>query len=140
MTLEQVITQCRDHIVSPYLVHYTHNTAMARRGGMVKPNTISTSFKRFVSYRDCLGAKEHLPAFTKFVRWPNAYTGNKNQYSIYLGIKASVKPIDTTMIEEKNGELLEREFGHFSYRFAEEFCRGFAEDFLGGKYGSIMPR
>ncbi|MDT3250870.1 tyrosine-type recombinase/integrase [Serratia sp. root2] len=46
MTLEQVITQCRDHIVSPYLVHYTHNTAMARRGGMVKANTISTSFKK----------------------------------------------------------------------------------------------
>ncbi|MBQ0956439.1 phage integrase Arm DNA-binding domain-containing protein [Serratia symbiotica] len=46
MTLEQVITQCRDHIVSPYLVHFIHNTSMARRGGIVKPNTISTSFKK----------------------------------------------------------------------------------------------
>jgi hypothetical protein len=45
MTLEQVISQCRDQIVSPYLVHFIHNTAMARRGGFVKPNTISTSFK-----------------------------------------------------------------------------------------------
>lgn len=68
MTLEQVIAQCRDHIVSPYLVHYTHNTAMARRGGMVKPNTISTSFKKFANYRGYLGARAHHPVFTKFVR------------------------------------------------------------------------
>lgn len=45
-TLEQVINQCRDNIVSPYLIHYTHNTAMARRGGMVKANTISANFKK----------------------------------------------------------------------------------------------
>lgn len=46
MSLEQVIIQCRDNIVSPYLVHYTHNTSMARRGGLVQPNTLSSSFKK----------------------------------------------------------------------------------------------
>jgi hypothetical protein len=77
MTLEQVIAQCRDHIVSPYLVHYTHNKAMARRGGMVKANTISTSFKKFGSYRGCHGTKNRPLLFMKFGRFRNAYTESK---------------------------------------------------------------
>lgn len=63
MTTEQVITQCRDHIVSPYLVHYTHNTAMARRGGMVKPNTISTSFKKIRELSGLSWSKGTPPSF-----------------------------------------------------------------------------
>lgn len=64
MTLEDVIGMCRDNIVSPCLIHYTHNSSHSRRGAQVRPNR--------VDYRDSFVA-------------------------------------------------------YFLYRFAEEFCRGFAE-------------
>ena len=123
MTLEQVITQCRDHIVSPYLVHYTHNTAMARRGGMVKPNTISTSFKKIRELSGLSWSKGTPPSFHEIRSLAERlYREQKSILGIYLGIKASVKPIDTTMIEEKNGELLEREFGHFHTVLQKSFA------------------
>ncbi|MFV9075508.1 phage integrase Arm DNA-binding domain-containing protein [Serratia fonticola] len=63
MTLGQVITQCRDNIVSPHLVHYTHNTAMARRGGMVTANTISSSFKKIRDLSGLVWDKGTPPSF-----------------------------------------------------------------------------
>ncbi|WP_076706890.1 phage integrase Arm DNA-binding domain-containing protein [Yersinia enterocolitica] len=54
MTLEEVIGMCRDNIVSPLLIHYTHNSSHSRRGTQVKPNTMSYSFKKM---RDLSGLK-----------------------------------------------------------------------------------
>ncbi|MBK5144686.1 phage integrase Arm DNA-binding domain-containing protein [Budviciaceae bacterium BWR-B9] len=45
-TLKDVITKCRDRVVSHYLVHYTKPTSMAKRGGQVSPNTLTTNFSK----------------------------------------------------------------------------------------------
>lgn len=45
-TLRDVITRCRDRIVSPYLLHYTNTTSMANRGTQVKANTLTTNFSK----------------------------------------------------------------------------------------------
>ncbi|EMF6669822.1 phage integrase Arm DNA-binding domain-containing protein [Serratia marcescens] len=44
MTLEQVISLCRDRIVSPYLLHHHHTVARAKRGGRIQEQTISGAF------------------------------------------------------------------------------------------------
>ncbi|AVX38564.1 TPA: phage integrase Arm DNA-binding domain-containing protein [Yersinia enterocolitica] len=43
-TLQDVIARCRDMIVSPYMLHYHHTTSMAKRGGQVSSNAITTGF------------------------------------------------------------------------------------------------
>jgi len=44
MTLEQVITRCRDRILSKHVIHHHHNTPQAKRGESVARDTISTGF------------------------------------------------------------------------------------------------
>lgn len=46
ITLREVISQCRDAVVSKYLVHYRHTTSQANRGDRVSANTLTTAFKR----------------------------------------------------------------------------------------------
>lgn len=46
MTLKQVISICRDAVVSKYIVHYRHTTAKAKRGDQVTTRTLTTTFKR----------------------------------------------------------------------------------------------
>ncbi len=46
MTLREIITRCRDHIVSRYLIHYVKTTSQAQRGEQVKANTLTTNFKK----------------------------------------------------------------------------------------------
>ncbi|MEI9749829.1 phage integrase Arm DNA-binding domain-containing protein [Moellerella wisconsensis] len=46
MTLKQVISICRDAVVSKYLVHYRHTTSQAKRGEQVTANTLTTTFKK----------------------------------------------------------------------------------------------
>lgn len=43
-SLQDVIARCRDMIVSPYMLHYHHTTSMAKRGGQVSSNAITTGF------------------------------------------------------------------------------------------------
>lgn len=46
ITLREVISQCRDAVVSKYLVHYRHTTSQANRGDQVSANTLTTAFKK----------------------------------------------------------------------------------------------
>ncbi|HCT7981080.1 site-specific integrase [Proteus sp. DFP240708] len=46
LSLRDVVAQCRDAVVSKYLVHYRHTTAQAKRGEKVTPNTLTTTFKK----------------------------------------------------------------------------------------------
>ncbi|ENG79389.1 phage integrase family protein, partial [Escherichia coli 178850] len=43
ITLREVISQCRDAVVSKYLVHYRHTTSQANRGDQVSANTLTTA-------------------------------------------------------------------------------------------------
>ncbi|CFQ90199.1 MULTISPECIES: phage integrase Arm DNA-binding domain-containing protein [Yersinia] len=43
-TLQDVITRCRDLIISPYMLHYHQTTSMAKRGGKVSSNAVTTGF------------------------------------------------------------------------------------------------
>lgn len=43
-SLQDVIARCRDMIVSPYMLHYHHTTSMAKRGGKVSSNAVTTGF------------------------------------------------------------------------------------------------
>ncbi|MDR5610254.1 MULTISPECIES: phage integrase Arm DNA-binding domain-containing protein [unclassified Arsenophonus] len=45
-SLREVISLCRDAVVSPYLVHYRHTTSQAKRGERVTANTLTTTFKK----------------------------------------------------------------------------------------------
>lgn len=44
-TLRDVITRCRDYVVSPWLIHFFHSSSQAERGGQVRAVTITTNFK-----------------------------------------------------------------------------------------------
>ncbi|HEN3623243.1 TPA: phage integrase Arm DNA-binding domain-containing protein [Yersinia enterocolitica] len=44
ITLREVISQCRDRIVSPYLLHHHHAVATAKRGGNIRDQTITMNF------------------------------------------------------------------------------------------------
>ncbi|QCJ70484.1 integrase [Providencia heimbachae] len=46
MTLKEVISICRDAVVSKYLVHYRHSTAKAKRGEQVPAGTLTATFKK----------------------------------------------------------------------------------------------
>lgn len=43
-SLSDVISMCRDKILSPYLLHHHHAKGKALRGGMVKPATLTVAF------------------------------------------------------------------------------------------------
>jgi integrase len=44
-TLRDVVTRCRDYVVSPYLVHFFRSTSQAERGSKVKARTLTLNFK-----------------------------------------------------------------------------------------------
>lgn len=45
-SLREVISLCRDVVVSPYLIHYRNTTARSKRGEKVTAKTLSVTFKR----------------------------------------------------------------------------------------------
>ena len=45
-SLKEVITKCRDAVLSQYLIHFRHTTSQAIRGGKVSANAITTTFKK----------------------------------------------------------------------------------------------
>lgn len=46
MSLRDVVSRCRDRVVSQYLIHYFHTTSQAERGAQVTANTLTTNFKK----------------------------------------------------------------------------------------------
>ncbi|MGQ6548267.1 phage integrase Arm DNA-binding domain-containing protein [Serratia fonticola] len=46
MSLREVIAECRDRIVSPYLLHHHHTVATAKRGGQIGDKSITTTFSK----------------------------------------------------------------------------------------------
>ncbi|CNK54005.1 integrase [Yersinia pseudotuberculosis] len=44
VTLKEVISQCRDRIVSPFILHHHHAVATAKRGGQIKDKTVTSTF------------------------------------------------------------------------------------------------
>ncbi|MEY0599000.1 phage integrase Arm DNA-binding domain-containing protein [Providencia alcalifaciens] len=45
LTLSDVVSMCRDLVVSPYLLHYKHTSGNAKIGGQVSNASLTTSFK-----------------------------------------------------------------------------------------------
>lgn len=54
IALREVISQCRDRIVSPYLLHHHHAVAIAKRGGNIRDQTITMNF---IAAREASGIK-----------------------------------------------------------------------------------
>lgn len=46
LSLREVISKCRDAVVSKYLVHFRHTTSQAKRGDRVSGNALTTTFKK----------------------------------------------------------------------------------------------
>ena len=46
LTLRDVISKCRDAVVSKYLVHFRHSTSQATRGDGVSSSSLTTTFKK----------------------------------------------------------------------------------------------
>lgn len=45
LTLRDVVSKCRDAVISKYLVHFRHSTSQATRGDSVSSSSLTTSFK-----------------------------------------------------------------------------------------------
>ncbi|WBF44485.1 site-specific integrase [Serratia rubidaea] len=54
ITLREVIAECRDRIVSPYLLHHHHSISTAKRGGKIGYQSITSAFSKA---RDSSGLK-----------------------------------------------------------------------------------
>lgn len=46
LSLKDVISKCRDAVVSKYLVHFRHTSAQATRGDQVSTSSLTTTFKK----------------------------------------------------------------------------------------------
>lgn len=46
LTLRDVVSKCRDAVISKYLVHFRHSTSQATRGDCVSSSSLTTSFKK----------------------------------------------------------------------------------------------
>lgn len=46
LTLGDVVSSCSDYILSPWLLHHHHDKGTGKRGGMVKPATLTVAFKK----------------------------------------------------------------------------------------------
>ena len=46
LTLRDVVSKCRDAVISKYLVHFRHSTSHATRGDSVSSSSLTTSFKK----------------------------------------------------------------------------------------------
>lgn len=54
ITLREVVAECRDRIVSPYLLHHHHSISIAKRGGKIGYQSITSAFSKA---RDSSGLK-----------------------------------------------------------------------------------
>lgn len=46
LTLRDVVSKCRDAVISKYLVHFRHSTSQATRGDCVSSSSLTTPFKK----------------------------------------------------------------------------------------------
>lgn len=46
LTLREVISKCRDAVVSKYLVHFRHSSSQANRGDQVSTSSLTSTFKK----------------------------------------------------------------------------------------------
>ena len=46
LSLREVISKCRDAVVSKYLVHFRHSSSQARRGDQVSTSSLTSTFKK----------------------------------------------------------------------------------------------
>ncbi|WP_032116467.1 phage integrase Arm DNA-binding domain-containing protein [Candidatus Arsenophonus nilaparvatae] len=62
-SLREVVSKCRDSVVSPYLIHYRNTTSQAKRGEKVTPNTLTTTFKKAREKCGIIWEKGSAPTF-----------------------------------------------------------------------------
>lgn len=62
-TLRDVISRCRDRILSPYMLHYHHTTSQAKRGGQVSANAITAGFQKARDKTELKWEKGTPPSF-----------------------------------------------------------------------------
>lgn len=65
ISLREVIAQCRDAVVSKYLVHFRHSTTQAVRGDKVSASSITTTFKKARNHCRLTWAEGAAPTFNK---------------------------------------------------------------------------
>ncbi|EDT8874384.1 tyrosine-type recombinase/integrase [Salmonella enterica subsp. enterica] len=46
LTLGDVVSSCRDYVLSQWLLHHHHDKGKGKRGGMIKPATLTVAFKK----------------------------------------------------------------------------------------------
>lgn len=63
MTLAEVISKCRDAVLSKYLVHYRHATSQAPRGGKLSTSNLTTAFKKARDKSGLSWAENSAPTF-----------------------------------------------------------------------------
>lgn len=63
ISLREVIAQCRDAVVSKYLVHFRHSTSQAVRGDKVSASSITTTFKKARNHCGLTWAEGAAPTF-----------------------------------------------------------------------------
>jgi len=63
ISLREVVAQCRDAVVSKYLVHFRHSTSQAVRGDKVSASSITTTFKKARNHCGITWAKGAAPTF-----------------------------------------------------------------------------
>ncbi|EAZ4876730.1 integrase [Salmonella enterica] len=63
ISLREVVSKCRDAVVSKYLVHFRHSTSQATRGDRVSANSITTSFKKARSRTGITWPEGKAPTF-----------------------------------------------------------------------------
>ncbi|HBR5010128.1 TPA: phage integrase Arm DNA-binding domain-containing protein [Klebsiella pneumoniae] len=61
MSLGEVISLCRDRVLSPYLLHHHHAKGTAKRGGKVKPGTLTVAFSKARDEADYDWSKNGTP-------------------------------------------------------------------------------
>lgn len=63
ISLAEVIAQCRDAVVSKYLVHYRHATSQAPRGGQLTTSNLTTAFKKARDKSGLTWSENSAPTF-----------------------------------------------------------------------------
>ncbi|HHA1285317.1 TPA: phage integrase Arm DNA-binding domain-containing protein [Enterobacter roggenkampii] len=63
LTLRDVVSKCRDAVISKYLVHFRHSTSQATRGDSVSSSCLTTSFKKARNKCGIVWEKGTAPTF-----------------------------------------------------------------------------
>ena len=63
LTLRDVVSKCRDAVISKYLVHFRHSTSQATRGDSVSSSSLTTSFKKARNKCGIVWEKGTAPTF-----------------------------------------------------------------------------